>query len=95
MEIPYGGGDGEVDEGDGLLLQGRKLYVAENQHDRVTVVRLRRNLSAGRIVQQIDSGRFEVPTTIARSFGRFYVVNAKFMRPNPDMSYEVVKVPKR
>ncbi len=94
-EISYSGGDGEVDEGDGLLLQGRKLYVVENQDDRVTVVRLRRNLTEGRIVREIDSARFEVPTTIARSFGRFYVVNAKFMRPNPDMSSEVVRVPRR
>jgi hypothetical protein len=94
-EIPVTGGDGELDEGDGILRKGRKLYVVENQDDRVTVVKLRRNLSSGRIVREIDSALFEVPTTIARSGGRKYVVNAKFGRPNPDNSYEVVRVPKK
>jgi hypothetical protein len=89
------GGDGELDEGDGLLLEGRRLSVVENQDNRVTVVKLRRNLTAGRIVREIDSSRFAVPTTIARSGGRDYVVNAKFGTTAPDTPYEVVKVPKR
>ena len=94
-KVAVSGGDGELAAGDGIMRKGRKLYVVENQDDRVTVVRLRRNLSEGRIVREIDSDLFEVPTTIARSGGRNYVVNAKFNRPNPDNSFEVVKVPKR
>jgi hypothetical protein len=94
-KVPVTGGDGEIDEGDGIMRKGRKLYVVENQDDRVTVVRLSRNLSEGRIVREIDSDLFEVPTTIARSGGRNYVGNAKFNRPNPDNSFEVVKVPKK
>ena len=93
--IPYAGGDGELAGGDGLLLKGRKLYVVENEDNRVTVVRLRRDLSEGRIVREIDSDAFNVPTTIARSGGRFYVVNAKFGQNTPEQTYEVVKVPKR
>jgi hypothetical protein len=93
--IPVTGGDRELDEGDGILLKGRKLYVVENQDDRVTVVKLRRDLSSGEIVREIDSDLFEVPTTIARSGGRKYVVNAKFNRPNPNDTFEVVRVPKR
>jgi sugar lactone lactonase YvrE len=43
-----------------------------------------------------DGELFKVPTTMARSGGRNYVVNAKFPPfPNPDGSFEVVKVPKR
>jgi hypothetical protein len=38
---------------------------------------------------------FQVPTTIARSGGRNYVVNAKVGLANPDGSFEVVKVPSR
>jgi DNA-binding beta-propeller fold protein YncE len=94
-EIPVTGGDGELDEGDGILLKGRKLYVVENQDNRVTVVKLRRNLSSGRIVREIDSDLFQVPTTIARSGGRNYVVNAKFGSNSPTQSYEVVRVPKK
>ena len=94
--IPVTGGDGELDEGDGIMRKGRKLYVVENQDNRVTVVRLRRNLSSGRIVREIDSDAFDVPTTIARSGGRNYVVNAKFNSASPATdTYEVVKVPRK
>jgi hypothetical protein len=102
--IEVTGGDGELVNADGLLLKGRKLFVVENRDDPdpatagvgvVSVVKLGRNLSSGRIVRTIDSERFQVPTTIARSAGRNYVVNAKFGLPNPDGSFEVVKVPKR
>ena len=61
----------------------------------ISVVKLARNLASGRIAATIHSELFQVPTTIARSGGRDYVVNAKFGLPNPDGSFEVVKVPKR
>jgi len=102
--IEITGGDGELINADGLLLKGRKLYVVENRDDPdpnaagvgvISVVKLSRNLSSGRIAGTIHSELFQVPTTIARSGGRNYVVNAKFGLPNPDGSFEVVKVPKR
>jgi hypothetical protein len=102
--IEVTGGDGELINADGLLLKGRKLYVVENRDDPdpnaagvglISVVKLGRNLSSGRIARTIHSELFQVPTTIARSGGRNYVVNAKFGLPNPEGSFEVVKVPKR
>jgi hypothetical protein len=102
--IEVTGGDGELINADGLLLKGRKLYVVENRDDPdpnaagvgvITVVKLDRNLASGRIARTIHSELFQVPTTIARSGGRNYVVNAKFGLPNPEGSFEVVKVPKR
>lgn len=102
--IAVTGGDGELVNGDGLLLQGRTLYVVENADDPdpaapgvgvVSVVKLRGDLSSGLIARTIVSPLFQVPTTIARSGGRNYVVNAKFGVPNADGSFEVVKVPKR
>jgi hypothetical protein len=68
----------------------------ENQDDRVTVVKLSRDLTRARIVKEIDSALFDVPTTIARSGGRDYVVNGQFNSASPTTdTYEVVKVPKR
>lgn len=102
--IDVTGGDGELINADGMLLKGRKLYVVENRDDPdpnadgvgvISVVKLGRNLSSGRIAATIHSALFQVPTTIARSGGHNYVVNAKFGLPNPDGSFEVVKVPKR
>jgi hypothetical protein len=101
--IEVTGGDGELVNADGILLKGRKLYVVENRDDPdpaadgvgvISVVKLRGDLSSGRIARTIHSELFQVPTTIARSGGRKYVVNAKFGLPNPDGAFEVVRVPK-
>jgi sugar lactone lactonase YvrE len=104
--ITVTGMDGELKNGDGIMLKGRKLYVVENRDGaadgvtegtgEVSVVKLSKDLTAGEIVREISNARFDVPTTIARSGGRNYVVNAKFNTPpTPTTPYEVVKVPKK
>ena len=87
--------DQPVTNGDGILLKGRKLYVVRNQNNLVAVVKLRKNLSQGRYGRELKRAEFNVPTTIARSGGRFWVVNAKFGQNTPDQTYEVVQLPKR
>jgi sugar lactone lactonase YvrE len=87
-------GDGDVANGDGILHRGNKLYVVRNQNNLVAVVRLHRD-HTGEIVRTITDPDFNVPTTIARSGGRLYVVNAKFGQDSPTTPYEVVKVPKK
>lgn len=105
-KIAVTGDDNELINGDGILLRGRTLRVVENRDGpaqgvtqgtgEVSTVRLSRNLTSGTIVRAISDPRFDVPTTIARSGGRFYVVNGKFNSASPTTdTYEVVKVPKR
>jgi WD40 repeat protein len=103
--IAVTGGDGELVNADGIMRKGRKLFVVENRDDGngadpgvgvISVVKLSRNLSRGVIARTITDERFDVPTTIARSGGRNYVVNAKFnTAPTPTTPYEVVKVAKK
>jgi hypothetical protein len=102
--IAVTGGDGELINADGIMRKGRKLYVVENRDDPdpaapgvgvISVVKLSRDLAQGRIARTLHSELFQVPTTMARSGGRNYVVNAKFGLPNPDGSFEVVKAPRR
>jgi sugar lactone lactonase YvrE len=103
--ITVTGGDGELINGDGIMRKGRKLYVVENRDDAngaaagvgvISVVKLSRNLASGTIDRTITDARFDTPTTIARSGGRNYVVNAKFASASPTTdTYEVVKAPKR
>jgi sugar lactone lactonase YvrE len=103
--ITVTGDDGELANGDGIMRKGRTLYVVENRDDGngaepgvgvVSVVKLSRGLTTGRIVRTITDERFDIPTTIARSGGRNYVVNAKFASPSPTTdTYQVVKVPKK
>jgi hypothetical protein len=103
-KIAVTGGDAELENGDGILRKGRKLYVSENQDvnsgrpgtGEVTTVKLRRDLSSGRIVREVSSEHFDVTTTLARWHGRLFAVNARFnTEPTPDTEYWVAKVPKR
>ncbi len=102
-KIAVTGGDGELINTDGILLDGRKLSAVENRDEapvgigEVTTVKLNRDLTSGRIVSEIHDENFEVPSTIAASKHARYVVNAKFNipAPTPDTPYEVVRVPKR
>jgi hypothetical protein len=88
--------DKPVTNGDGLLRKGRKLYVVLNRDNVVRELRLSKDLSSATTVRDITSAEFDVPTTIARSGGRNYVVNAKFNSASPTTdTYEVVKVPRR
>lgn len=89
-------GGGSVPNGDGLLLQGKTLYVVQNQLNRIAVIRLKSDFSAGTIVNTITSPLFRVPTTIARFGNSLYAVNARFgTPPTPDTEYEVVRVPRK
>jgi hypothetical protein len=105
-KIAVTGLDGELKNGDGIMRKGRKLYVVENRDGpadgvtqgtgEVSTVKLRKDLTAGEIVRETSDARFNTPTTIARSGGRNYVVNAKFASASPATdTYEVVKVPKK
>jgi sugar lactone lactonase YvrE len=63
---------------DGLLLQGRDLWVVENFANTLVRVRLSSDLSSGEITATITSPLFRVPTTIARHGSRLAAVNARF-----------------
>ena len=79
-----------------LLLVAALIYVVLNQDNVVRELKLSRDLSSARTVRDITRKEFDVPTTIARSGGRNYVVNAKFSTPAiPTTPYEVVKVPRK
>jgi streptogramin lyase len=92
-EIELEGGDGDVVQGDGILLAGRTLYVVQNRMNRIAVVRLGRGLETGEITRTITDTDFDVPTTIARKGRHLWAVNARFNTPpTPDTEYRVVRV---
>lgn len=79
--------------GDGLVLQGRTLYVNENSLNRVAVVELAPDLSSGTVVEYLTSDAYDVPTTSALFGPSLYAVNAKFgTGPTPTTPYEIVRV---
>ncbi|GAA1891683.1 SMP-30/gluconolactonase/LRE family protein [Asanoa iriomotensis] len=79
--------------GDGLWLEGRRLYVVQNFLNQISVVDLNRSGTRGTVVRTITSELFNVPTTVARYGERLYLPNAKFSTtPTPDTKYEAVAV---
>ena len=92
-EIELTGGD--VMRGDGILLDGKTLYVVQNTLNRIAVVKLSPHLTSGTIVRHITSGSFQVPTTIDEFGRRIYAVNAKFGTPPAGTPYNVVQVQKK
>jgi sugar lactone lactonase YvrE len=95
IEVEGGDGLGGSDfaNGDGLLLNGRTLYVVQNRLNRIAVVRLDGDLGKGTITGYLTDSDFDVPTTIAEKSGFLWAVNARFTTaPTPDTEYNVVKV---
>jgi hypothetical protein len=93
-EIELTGGDAL--NGDGILLDGKTLYVVKNFQNRIAVIELDSDLEEGTVVRHIGPGfGFDIPTTIDE-FGKWlYAVNARFTTPpTPDTTYSIVQVPK-
>jgi sugar lactone lactonase YvrE len=84
-----------LSNGDGLLRDGRMLYVVRNRLNQIDVVDLGRFYRAGRVVDTLTDSDFIVPTTVARIGSALYAVNARFGSPEvptPDTAYTVVRV---
>ena len=89
-------GGASVPNGDGILLQGKTLYVVQNVLNQIAVIQLSSDYTSGAIVDTITSPLFRVPTTIARFGDSLYAVNARFdTPPTPSTEYEVVRVPRK
>ena len=90
-EVDLGGTS--LTNGDGMLLQGKKLYVVQNRDNKVTVLRLAADGTSGELVGTITDADFDVPTTVARKGQRLYLPNARFSTtPTPTTTYDAVKV---
>lgn len=88
-------GSDNVASGDGILLDGKTLYVVQNFLNQIAVVQLKPDLSKGRVVEILTDPDFDVPTTVTDFGNALYAVNARFTTPpTPDTSYQVVRVGK-
>jgi sugar lactone lactonase YvrE len=91
-ELALTGGD--VSMGDGLLLDGKTLYVVQNFLNRIAVIRVDRRLRSGEIKRHITDPLFDVPTTIDDvGHHTLYAVNSRFGTPSPTTAtYNLVRV---
>lgn len=88
---------------DGILLDGKTLWVVENFAERLVKVRLNSDLSSGRITAAVTSELFRIPTTVAERGNRLAIVNGRFdigLPPPlgtgvpPGTDYDVVQIQK-
>ncbi len=88
--------DEPVVNGDGILLDGRTLYVVQNRDNKVAVIRLARRLDSGDVTAHLTDPDFDVPTTIDDFGDSLYAVNARFRPtpPPPDFDYWINRFPK-
>ena len=92
-EIDLGGES--VPQGDGILLDGRTLYVVQNRLNVVAVIELAPDMSSGTVVARLSHEDFSVPTTIDEFGNRLYLVNARFGTPaTPSTPYWVTQMRK-
>ncbi len=83
----------DLANGDGLLLEGRTLFVVQNRSNTIAVFRLSHDLATATFVKAITDPDFDVPTSIDHAGKHLYVVNARFGTATPaDPHYDVVKV---
>ena len=97
--IALAGGE-SVPNGDGILLDGKILYVVQNQLNVVAKISLAPNLRSGQVVTRVTNAQlpataqFSVPTTIAEHGSRLYAVNARFGTPPTGADYWITQLPR-
>ncbi|MEV0291705.1 MULTISPECIES: hypothetical protein [unclassified Kribbella] len=76
--ITITGGALTPDTVDGILLDGKTLWVVENFANRLVKIKLSPDLTSGRITAAVTDPLFRVPATVAESGNRLALVNARF-----------------
>jgi sugar lactone lactonase YvrE len=89
-------GGNTLPNADGLLLDGKTLYVVQNVRNRIAVVQLSPDYLSGEIVRFItepftSNASTKVPTTVAEFGNSLYAVTAGFAAPSPDFVVRLTK----
>jgi sugar lactone lactonase YvrE len=89
-------GGGLLPNADGLLLDGKTLYVVQNFRNQIAVVELSADYLSGTIGDPItepftSNAATKVPTTVAKFGNALYAVTAGFAEPSPDFVVRVSK----
>jgi sugar lactone lactonase YvrE len=92
VEIDLGGET--LANGDGLLLDGRTVYVVRNEQELIVPVELSGEYTNGQVGEPFTDPSFAFPTTIAKTDGRLLVVNSQFDKREgePELPFTVSSV---
>jgi sugar lactone lactonase YvrE len=84
-----------IPNGDGLVLQGKTLYVVQNFINQIGIISLSSDLRSGTVEEPILNAAFRIPTTAAQFGESLYAINARFGQDTvSDPTFEIVKVSK-
>ena len=82
-----------LDAGDGLLLEGRTLYVVREVPGEIVPVELSEDFASGRVGEGFSDPSLRFPTTAAGYDGRLLVVNSQLNTGSPELPFTVSDVP--
>ena len=86
-------GEASVSNGDGLELDGQRLYVVRNQLNQVVAFDLDEGTTTATLVGEASSDDFDVPTTAALIGDDLWAVNARFgTEPAAESEYWITRV---
>jgi outer membrane protein assembly factor BamB len=84
-----------VMNGDGILLDGDRLWVVQNRLNLLTVIQLLPDVGSGMVEGRFTDETLDVPTTMARAGDRIILVNARFGNPSPTTApYWLTQIPR-
>jgi sugar lactone lactonase YvrE len=85
-----------LENGDGILLDGRTLYVVRNRQGLIFPVRLAQDFASGEVGEGFTHPSLAYPTTIAAYDGHLLVVNSQFDRrrsgEEPELPFTVSSI---
>ena len=84
--VPIDLGGATVPAGDGILLQGSRLWVLQNNVALLTEIRLNIEAATGEVIARTTDPSFAFPTTLTDARGRLLVVNSQFNRRGPGLT---------
>lgn len=77
-------GADDVIWGDGMVLEGRTLYVVQNLANAVSMIELDVTGTSGKVIDRWTNPSFDTPTAMTRFGDRFYLSNARFTTPDAE-----------
>jgi sugar lactone lactonase YvrE len=83
-----------VKNGDGLVLDGQKLYVVQNADQMIALVDLSDNYAKGDVRTRFTHPELKYPTTATKVGDKLLVVNAQFdRRDKPELPFSIISIP--
>jgi len=94
--VPIDVGGDSLTAADGLVLDGRRLYVVRQGEQEIVTIDLVPDLSKGHVVSRFKEPALMWPATAAKVGGRLFVVNTQFNKrttKDPVTPFSIVSVP--